>query len=496
MDHCTSAGQTRRRRAARRISAWVAVGAITTGLGAALVGGAAMANADTGSSATASHATSDAQSTTPAKSDTPGAPTSRRAVGKPAPRVTASGGAGTSVSGLASVIDRGSDAADVSQLTSRPSLSLVTTSDVTPKASAAPKAVTVQSVLSDIARQIEYTFFNKAPTVDPTQNAQSGPDKAVTGALNGTGNNGFDPTYTVSQQPKYGTVTLDPKTGEYTYVARDELIGPGITDEFTVTVNNGTNAQLPGLLGQVQLLLHSLAIAVGAAKPDTIEKDIAVKVTGTGVYGTQAAQKQYWLEQTLDNDCVLIADAAIIAQLGGPKLTEDEIVAIGKSTPSVVDPSKPIYVGTKADTGSSGVYTADGVALLQKYGINATYKSYVDDPEPGEAPNKATQIDGQRALYDVEAALAAGKAVAVVVDAALIVNASGANVETPAPEPNHWVVVTGVDIATGKVYLNDGNLPAGSTPVSVAGFMWSWQASDFGVIVAEKAPAQAEVLAA
>lgn len=392
------------------------------------------------------------------------------------------------MSGLASVRDHAAAAA-VSQQNSRPALSLVATIDVTPKASAAPTPPTVQSVLTDIARQIQYTFFNKAPTVDPTQNEQSGSDKAITGALNGATNNGFNPTYSVTSGPQYGAVTLDPKSGQYTYVARDELITPGITDQFTVTVNNGTAAKLPGLLGQVQLLLHSLAIAVGVAKPDTIEKEITVKVTGTGVYGTQAAQKQYWLEQTLDNDCVLIADAAIIAQLGGPTFTESQIVAIGKSTPSVVDPAKPIYVGTKADTGSAGIYTADGVALLQKYGINATYKSYVDDPQPGEAPNKATQVDGQRALYDVEAALAAGKAVAVVVDARLIVNASGANVETPAPEPNHWVVVTGVDIATGKIYLNDGNLPAGSTPVSVAGFMWSWQSSDFGVIVADKAVA-------
>ncbi|APE15724.1 hypothetical protein BOH72_11340 [Mycobacterium sp. WY10] len=370
------------------------------------------------------------------------------------------------------------------------------TTDTTPKASATPKVPTLQSVLNDIGRQIDYTFFNKAPTANPTQGAQAGPNKQVDGDINGSGNNGFDPRYTVTEQPKYGTVTLDPKTGAYSYVARDELINPGITDEFTVTVNNGATAKLPGLLGQLQLALHSMAVALGVAKPDTIEKDIVVKISGTGKYGTPADQAQYWLEQTIDNDCVLIADAAIIAQLGGPRFTEAEIVAIGKATPSVVDSTKPMYVGTKAETGSGGVYTGDGVALLKKYGIDATYRSYVDDPEPGEAPNKATQVDGQRALADVEAALAAGKAVAVVVDAGLIVNASGQNVETPAPEANHWVVVTGVDISTGKVYLNDGNLAAGSSAVSMAGFMWSWQSSDFGVIVASKTPAPAAAIAA
>jgi hypothetical protein len=465
MDQCT--GQTRRRKAAQKFAAWLAAGTITVGLGAAMASGTAVAYADTGSPGTGAHSTSDSSNSTATKHDSASSP--RRAVGKATSRPTAAG--------LATAPN------------SRPSLTLVpdTSTAAKTKASATPQVPTPKSVLSDISRQINYIFFNKAPTADPSQDGQAGPKKQITGAVNGVSHNGFDATYTVTEQPKYGKVTLDPKTGEFAYVARDELVTPGITDQFTVRVSNGAAAKLPGLLGQLQFALHSIAVALGVAKPDTIEKDIVVKVTGTGIYGTQAAQKGFWLEQTIDNDCVLIADAAIIAQLGGPKLTEAEIVAVGKTTTSTVDPTKPMYVGTKADTGFLGLYNADDVALLKNYGINATYKSYVDDPEPGEAPNKATQVDGQRALSDVEAALAAGKAVAVVVDAGLIVNASGADVPTPDPEANHWVVVTGVDIANGKVYLNDGNLPAGSTPVSMAGFMWSWQSSDFGVIVAENA---------
>jgi len=462
MDQCT--GQTRRRRTRQKLAAWLAAGTITLGLGAAMVGGTAVAYADTGSSASGSQSNS-----ATANHDSASSP--RKAVGKAAPRPTTAGLTTASKS--------------------RASLSLVTDSPTKTKASATP-----QSVLSDIGRQINYIFFNKAPTANPSQNAQAGPKKQIIGAVNGVTNNGYAPRYTVTEQAKYGTVTVDPNTGAFIYTPRDELIAPGITDEFTVTLSNGAAAKLPGILGQLQFALHSMAIALGVAKPDTIEKDIIVKVTGTGVYGTPGAQAGFWREQTLDNDCVLIADRAIIQQLTGVDLSEAQIVAVGKSTPSVVDPTKPMYPGTKEETGIAGMYNADGVALLKKYGINATYKSYVDDPEPGEAPNKATQVDGQRALADVEAALAAGKAVAVVVDSGLIVNAYGQNVPTPDPEPNHWVVVTGVDIATGKVYLNDGNLPAGSTAISMAGFMWSWQASDFGVIVAEKAPAAAAAIAA
>lgn len=477
MDHST--GQTRGRRAARKLAAWLAAGTITAGLGAAMVGGTAVAYADTGSS----HSTSDSSNATAPKNDSASSP--RKAVGKPAPKVRATRTAASpSVAGLATAPS------------SKPSLSLVTTSDTTPKASATPKVPTVQSVLSDIARQIDYTFFNKAPTASPTQGAQAGPNKQVDGDINGNGNNGFDPTYTVTEQPKYGTVTLDSKTGVYTYVARDELIAPGITDEFTVSVSNGAAAKLPGLLGQLQFALHSMAVALGVAKPDTIEKDIVVKISGTGKYGTPADQAQYWLEQTIDNDCVLIANAVILAQLTGTRYTEAEMIEIGKTTPSVVDPTKPMYEGSMEETGSSGLYRADGVALLKTFGIDATFKSYVDAPEPGEAPNRASQVDGQRALADVEAALAAGNAVAVVVDSGLIVNASGQDIATPDPESNHWVVVTGVDTAHGRVYLNDGNLPTGSTPVTMAGFMWAWQASDFSVVVASKAPAAAAAIAA
>ncbi|WP_445169624.1 Ig-like domain-containing protein [Mycolicibacterium sp. Dal123E01] len=339
--------------------------------------------------------------------------------------------------------------------------------------------------MDDVVRQLNYVFFNRKPAANPTQGPQTGTEKTISGNVNGFSNNGFSATYQLVTPPKYGSVTLK-ADGTYTYQARSELVEPGIIDQFTVKISNAPTTTEPGALGQLQTLLHSLAIAFGVAQQDTITTSIKVTVTGSGVYGDQAANAEWWIKQTIDNSCVLIADAVIFGQLQGRILTENEAVALGKSTTSVVDPPNAMYVGSKKDTGAAGVYHADGVALLNMQGLKATGKSYVDPIKPGETADKASQEDGQRALSDVEAALAAGNAVAISVDSNLIMNAAGEENELASPEANHWVVVTGVDLSTGKVYVNDGNLKEGSTPVSLGGFMWAWQASNFFVAIAEK----------
>lgn len=63
-------------------------------------------------------------------------------------------------------------------------------------------------------------------------------------------------------------------------------------------INNGTAAELPGLLGAVQDWLHNLATKLGLAQKDTIEKTVTLTVDGTGdkpgVYGDIENQK-YWV---------------------------------------------------------------------------------------------------------------------------------------------------------------------------------------------------------
>ena len=56
---------------------------------------------------------------------------------------------------------------------------------------------------------------------------------------NAKSNNAFGLTYSVSVDPRYGTVTIDQETGDYFYKPEATLRVPGITDSFTIAVNNG-----------------------------------------------------------------------------------------------------------------------------------------------------------------------------------------------------------------------------------------------------------------
>ncbi|AKK27068.1 hypothetical protein [Mycobacterium sp. EPa45] len=472
MDRSTA--DTRRRRAAHKFAAWLAAGTIAAGLGAAAVSGSAVAYADTGSSGAASHSTSDSSNSTATNHNSTGS--TGRTVGRLAPKAT------------------GAAAGDSK---SRASLSLVSDSPAAKStASATPKLPTPEAVLSDIARQIQYTFFNRTPTADPTQNPQSGEDKQITGAINGAGNNGFDPTYKVTTAPKYGELTLDPTTGHYTYVARDALIAPGITDQFTVTVNNGAAARLPGLLGQVQLLLHSVAVALGAAKPDTIDETITVTVTGTGIYGDQQTNAKNWQDQDGDNTCVLLAVASVVGQLNGDLPSEQAMVTLGKATTSVVDAPAKMYLGTKKDTGFAGLDIRDGVALLEHFSLTGTLTTFDGKAQNGQSVAETKAAYGQGALTAMAVALADGKAIMVDVDATTIVDASNGQVSnTVVTETDHEIAVSGVDLANGLVYVNDGNLDKGSVAIPLSAFMSAWGADNFGLIIAQKAVTAAAIAA-
>ncbi len=86
----------------------------------------------------------------------------------------------------------------------------------------------------------------------------------------------------------------------------------------------------------------------------------------------------------------------------------------------------------------------------------------------------------------------------VDVDADSIVKAANGQVsDTIATETNHMVVVTGVDIKAGLVYLNDGNLSKGSVGIPMKAFMDSWGGADnFGLVTAQKAVSEASLPAA
>ncbi|TGD89872.1 hypothetical protein BayCH28_04610 [Mycolicibacterium sp. CH28] len=326
--------------------------------------------------------------------------------------------------------------------------------------------------------------------MDPVNGGQAGPNKQITVSVNGQGNNGYGVSYTITAPPKYGTVVAGVTPGSFVYTANPALVQPGIVDYFTVTVNNGTAAKLPGLAGVVQGMLHAFAVMIGTAKEDTFSKTIEVTVDGNGQYGNAAAAADYWVNQSYSN-CQLqaAASAALQATKQLPTATTEQTwVDWAKTNDSVVTPGAKMYLDANIE---EGVATEDAVALINKYfDVTATYRQY-----------DKTQEGGEEALRDLQAALAEGKATMVAYPVAIVWTA----VTDFKPEPkdsyfvsDHAAVVTQVDMKNGLVYVNDSSMQnagqsvgqAKALPIGV--FLSGWQASGYDLtIVSANAPTTA-----
>lgn len=102
---------------------------------------------------------------------------------------------------------------------------------------------------------VRRNYFNEAPTVSATFDPQV--EQVLTGHL------GVDPegdalTYTVTQQPTNGTLTIDQATGNFTYTPTSTTYTKPVTDSFSVSVTDGKT----NLLSQLGVP-HSDAQSVG-----------------------------------------------------------------------------------------------------------------------------------------------------------------------------------------------------------------------------------------
>ena len=114
-----------------------------------------------------------------------------------------------------------------------------------------------------------------------------------------------------------------------------------------------------------------------------------------------------------------------------------------------------------------------------------------------------TAQDGQLALGDLQAALAAGSAVTVSINTNIVWSAAG-NYNLPATpnftESGHDATVVSVDMKKLKVYLNDSAVSYGQNmEVPLGAFLNGWQTSDYRMTVVTKksaAPGQSDADAA
>lgn len=150
---------------------------------------------------------------------------------------------------------------------------------------------------ASVRQIVRYTFFNTAPTLDPTQLDIQSPAGTVTGNLNAIGPDGAVLTYSVTDNPGHGTVSIN-ADASYTYTPDGELAMTGGTDQFTVTVDSNSAFQLAGIAGAVQELLHSLAQRAGLSAPDTVQAVVHVTVTALNHSPTASADALTTTENT------------------------------------------------------------------------------------------------------------------------------------------------------------------------------------------------------
>ena len=401
--------------------AWLAAGAVVAGLGVAGMDCAAVASADIGTSVASSGVTQPAA--------TGASATKRSAIS------ARKSGSAAAVASAATRASRPNDLRPVSQARA----SLI--------ARAGAKSVTLDP-LQTLTRQVQYIFNNTAPTIQAGTQAQ-GAGGTVAGTVTGQSNNGFALAYSLGVQPQYGIAAVNPVTGAYTYAPNATVPVVATVDQFTIVANNGTAAQVPGLLGFAQSLLHALAMGIGMSSGDTADADIAVSLTGQTVIGNPVAKEQYW-QEAKPQTAALAAVSMVIGQLSGNKpewdglITQAEITdsvvktvpktAAQKQTGEPVSPVKMYIPGSKVE-GEDWIFNADANELLQKRGYVVTVTYY----------SKSGGLD--EALGNLAISLFMGESVIVYprTDSNNVLNVG------------YVVTVLGLDFTKQQVYLNDGS---------------------------------------
>lgn len=128
-----------------------------------------------------------------------------------------------------------------------------------------PLTPVVWAVLAYVRRNL----FNEAPTVayDPTHTSQTG--QTVTGDIGASDAEGDALTYTVTQGPEHGTLTIDQATGKFTYTPDDIDYTAVQSDSFTVSVTDG-RTNLLSLFGAPRSVTTDIDLAVLSPEAERI----------------------------------------------------------------------------------------------------------------------------------------------------------------------------------------------------------------------------------
>lgn len=313
-------------------------------------------------------------------------------------------------------------------------------------------------------RRIDNFLFNATPTANPRQTGQTSPGGIVSGSLNAVDPNGDPLTYTVTAQPTSGSVVVN-ADGTYVYTPRGGVEQAGVTDSFTVVIDDSAGFHLFGFLSQRQ-----------------ITTVVPVTVTGTNrapVFGTPPRVT------SVDPTTGAVILAAGATDPDGDTLTYTATAASGTATVTV-DGSQITFRPTddaRHAAAANPVSDVVTVVATDRFGATATSTVTVSVLGANALPSTTGvtisstnfttgQISGNLNVTDADRdTLAYTPATVTTSKGTFTVDSSGRFTYTPTPDARHAAAKlgAGADVTTDTATFTvvDGFGGTLTVPVSV-----------------------------
>ncbi|MEE3663849.1 retention module-containing protein, partial [Brenneria sp. g21c3] len=239
--------------------------------------------------------------------------------------------------------------------------------------------------------------LNAVPIITD-QHLTTAEDTPVTGQITASDVDGDTLNYTVGEQPKNGTLTLDPATGEYTYTPTANFNG---NDSFIVTVDDGRGGTVSSTVSIGVTAVNDAPVTADQSLTTTEDTPVVGQITASDVDGDELS---YTVGEAPKNGTLTLDDATgeytytptanfngsdsfTVTVADGQGGTTVSTVNIGVTSVNDVPVTSDQTLTTTEDTPVTGQITAsdvDGDELSYTVGEAPKNGTLVLDPATGE----------------------------------------------------------------------------------------------------------------